>query len=133
MSIEATRLAIQRIALTLPGMRAAPERPQEQIHAWPVAFTFFSNGRENKSSATRRVKLYTYVTEIHVSRTDLGRDIANSEPYIESFPTALWADPTLGGAVATINEIRATYGPLGWGGMETFGVRFEIDCKHLTT
>jgi hypothetical protein len=38
-------------------------------------------------------------------------------------------NPTLGGNVSTINEIRRTFGGLVWGDVDTIGYRFELRCK----
>jgi hypothetical protein len=121
---------LQATALTLPGMRSAPELPPEKAAAYPFAVTFPYQGDWDGLSGGWMIGLHTLATEIHVARKNLPYDVAKVIGYCETFANALLRDPTLGGHVDTINGgIRYTFGPMNWGGQETIGYRFEINVK----
>ena len=124
--------AIQDVALTLSGVKEAPDYPTEAMNQFPFVVTYAASGTWERESDWKK-GLHTIFAEIHVSRELLPRAIAQTMPYAETFPNALLNDPTLNGTVDTIvGEIRYTFGRLSLGGNqdEHIGFRFEIQVKQ---
>ena len=130
--LDATR-QLQDLVIGLDGIEAAPEEPVEGNIAFPFAVTYASKGRIQFNSSGWGNYLHTIICEIHFSRSMLALAIATAMPYIESFVSALIADPTLTSTVSTINEVRYNFGALEWGRSNNIGIRFELDVKlHQT-
>ena len=124
--------AIQAKALALEGMREAPDYAPEQLNVFPFAVTYAGSGRWEQMAGWKR-GLHTVVTEIHIARKDLPRDISTAMPYCETFPNSLLADPTLGGVIDAINDVSYVFGPLDWGQTKTIGFRFSITLKQQSS
>jgi len=122
--------AIQTHALALSGMKEAPSYAPEKLSDFPFAVSF--PGRGSWGRVTDRKKgLHTIITEIHVARKDMARDLKLVMPYSELFPNAVLGDPTLGGDVDTVIEMRYTFSALNWDEeTQTVGWRFETDVKQ---
>ncbi len=127
-----TTAAINHIATmltALPGMKSAPALPPESTGMFPFGVVYEARATTNTLAYGSADDLVTLFAEIHVSRTLLGSAIATAMAFRDPFLKALIADPTLGGSVSTINEIRRVFGRLASGSVETIGYRFEIDIK----
>lgn len=122
---------IQVLVRALGGIRGAPNEPPEKLNRFPFAVAFAGRGTwAGGSPAGEKRGLHTIIVELHVARKDLPRDVAAAMGYTESIPNTILNDPTLNGNVDAVNEIRYTFGPLGWGTAETLGFQFEIDVKQ---
>lgn len=120
---------IQTLVAGLAGMRLAPSMPPDAMSAFPFGISYISAVDARKTTASNKVYLYTIVTEIHVARKDLSRDVDKLDAYPTSFPDAIWADPTLSGAVDTVNQITGKLVPAEWGGVDTLAWHFETEVK----
>ena len=129
MTIEAAIADLQASLLSLSGMKAAPAAPTEGTGAFPFAVSYERVGTLNIRSASFGDDLATIFCEIHVARQSLPQDIALAMTFRDAFLRAILADPTLGGTVSAVNQVRRTFGAMEWGGMQTIGYRFEIDVK----
>ena len=114
-------------------MREAPTTPNEAQILFPFAITYDRSGELILQSSSWAYDLATIVSEIHVARQILAKDIALAMTFREPFLRALIGDQTLNSQVASMNAIRYAFGKLEYAGDETIGYRFEIDIKlHLT-
>ncbi len=130
MTISAAVLNLQAKLRAL-GIQNAPDAVPESANAFPFGVSYLNKGNLEIEAGWFK-HIHTIFTEIHVSRNLLPAAIDKAVSYIEPFFTAVSDDPTLGGSVATIIEVRYTFGRLEWGGVETFGERFEIDVKLMS-
>lgn len=132
MSLPDAIAALQTVAASLDGIQAAPESPPESVEVFPFSVAFARSGAYEPQSASFADGLHTIFLQIHCDRTVLNYAIERATPYIESFPRAVLADPTLGGAVSEVRAIRYAFGALKYAGTDTIGAQFEIDVKiHL--
>lgn len=131
--------AVQAIARALGGVRAAPENPTETANAFPFAITYPLRVGATPVTGSQTRRLNTLVTEIHCARLLLPAAVAQATVFGDTFPAAIWADPTLGGACNHVNEVRGEFvamvyggstGAGGVGGLPTIGWRFELDLKQ---
>jgi hypothetical protein len=120
---------IQALAKALAGIRAAPARPTDATGAWPAVLSYIGAVDVSQQSATHRTRLFTIVTEIHVPRKDLSRDVAKLDPYPTAFPDAVFGDVTLSGAVDTVLSCKGQLLAGEWGGIETLKWAFNTQVK----
>lgn len=123
---------IQTLARALPGVRAAPDFPPGVAPPGVFAVaTVSSAGTTLISAGLRRVKA-TIVCAILKPFKDLARDTEEMLPYYEAFVDQIEADPTLGGAVDTVDttaDIRGRMGVWPYNDIPHFGWRIEVDIK----
>jgi hypothetical protein len=129
MTIQAAITNLQAKALALTGVKAAPDKPPEGTGAFPFAVSYERSGTMVLRSANFADDLATIFTEVHVSRQILPVAINTAMALRDPFLVSIRDDPTLGGSISTVREVRRTFGRLEWGGIETIGYRFEIDIK----
>lgn len=123
---------LQKCALAISGMRAAPPTPTESASVYPFAVSYERAGRLALRSSGFGDNIVTIYTEFHVSRQLLPRAIEQAMGMRDEFIRSIIADPTLNGTVSTVQDVRWTFGRLEWGGVETIGYRFEVDVKIPT-
>ena len=126
MTLQAAIAATQVIVAAVTGIKQAPAYAPEQISEFPISIAYAGQGRVEFGPGGGMKALRSIVIEIHVSRLDLPRDLQEVMGYADSVPSALLADPTLGGTCSTFESIDYDFGPLGYGSMETIGFRFII-------
>lgn len=134
MSLDGARLRLQALALALSGVRAAPDSLPANFTAYPIAITFAGAMNGQRHSAAHSTRLVTLVTEVHIARKDLGRDIKIIQPLMQAFVTAVLADVTLSGNVPSLIgpfPVRARMTPMEYGAVQTFGFRCEVDIHIL--
>jgi hypothetical protein len=124
---------VQIIAAAVTGVVAAPKLPPEQINQFPFAVAFPGDGEMNIEMGSLMDGVHNIVLEIHVARKDLPRDVDKAGVFIDSIPKALWSKPTLNGRIRWFTKISYKFGPLGWGGVDTLGIRFTIHGIELAT
>lgn len=124
--------AIQNIAAALSGMRAAPAYAPDSINQFPFAVSYPAHGSVGGTDFHQA--RYTIVTEIHVSRRDLPRDMATLMPYVELFTQAVLASPTLGlSATALAGTIEFDFAVMEWAGVPTIGFVFKTPVKQVAS
>lgn len=129
--------AIERLqfhALACTDVKMAPTDPPENAGVYPFAIAYPESGTLQGESGNLLRGVHTVAVEFHVNRTVLPLAVSQSRGYIEEYGYKLACDPTLNGAVDTIQltaEQQVTYefGRLEWAGVETIGVRFHIPLK----
>ena len=129
MTVQAAILNLQAKALALSGMKSAPDAPPDAAGAFPFAASYERIGKMVTHSYGFSHELVTIFTELHVTRQNLTVAIDTAMPFRDPFLVAIRNDPTLGGTISTIEEVRWTFGALKWGTVDTIGYRFEIDVK----
>lgn len=129
MTIEAAITNLQSKLLGLSGMKSAPDKVPEGTGPFPFGVSYERKGELSSHSAAFGDELVTLFSEIHVSRAMLSAAIVQAMSFRDPFLKAVINDPTLGGSIATIRDVRWSFGVLQWGGVETLGYRFEIDVK----
>jgi hypothetical protein len=124
---------VQTIVSGVSGIRAAPNYPPENINDFPFAVAFPGDGEFDIEMGNLSDGIHNIVVELHVARKDLPRDVATAGAYIDSISLALWSKPTLSGRIRWFKKISYKFGPLGWGGADTLGIRFTIHGIELAT
>ena len=120
---------IQASVLTIPGIQSAPVTVPEAPGGFPFCCSYPRKGSLKTEGAGWAHSFHTIFTEIHVSRQLLSLSVMTAIGFLDPFFKILIADPTLAGTVSTIQDIRYTFGKLEWAGIETIGIRFELDVK----
>jgi len=120
---------IQTYAGSLSGIRAAPKEPPDQMNVYPFAVCGFRRGTVTIAPAGTMKLLGTFVCQIHVARKDLPRDYRVAMPFGDTFLAKILQNPTMGGKVSTVIEVRPRFVEMTYGGIETLGWDFEIDVK----
>jgi hypothetical protein len=129
MSLVAAIADLQTKALSISGIKAAPDTIPESANVFPFAISYPRLGRFEFQSAGFGFAYHTIYTEIHVNRTMIGAAVTQATPFIEAFYAKLLADPKLSNSVSEVQAIRHTFGQLAWANVQTIGTRFEIDVK----
>jgi len=129
MSVDTALANLTSKLAALPGMKSAPTLIPEDPGVFPFGIAYERSGVLVARAAGEANDLATLFVEIHVARSLLGQAIQLASTFRDPFLLALIADPTLGGSVSTMNDVRRTFGVLEWAGVQTIGYRFEIDVK----
>ncbi len=126
---------IQTLAAAIVGITEAPANPPEGIAQFPFIVTYPESGYitevtwSTTPGASSAMGFHTVVTEIHVARQILPKDVAKAIPFGELFWKKVGADPTLNGIVETIapvdEEMPYRFGRLTWAGEEHIGYQIR--------
>ena len=108
--------------------------PPEKLSEYPFAIAFARSGRVQVKPVGTKRSLDTLVLQLHVARMgELNQEVEQLMFYSDDIPMLILNDPTLGGSVDVIREMRYTFGGLNWGGQDlTIGWEFEIDVKRIS-
>ena len=125
--------AIQDIALTLTGIRAAPDYAPDKLPPLPAVITYPARGNfEGLGGAGYSHDEHTIYSEFHIARKDLARDLATLIPFIDTFRNAIVAVPLLSNTVTSILfpvEYEILEREIGIGN-KTLALRFIIRIKQ---
>lgn len=134
--VEGARLYLQTLAASLSGVRVAPSRVPDSMTAWPFAITYVQRGVATRHSGALVRTIWTFVTEFHVARLDLGRNIETGQALLVGFMAKVWdfgsppaQSSQLGGYAVMVGDTRGFMAEMEYGGIPTYGVRVEIDAK----
>lgn len=116
------------VALKVKDIRQAHAEPPEKLSAFPCSLTFPLAGSISLESGFTEEE-HTFVTEIHVARKNLGRDVEKLQPVLRDFAVAVANSNNLDWLVTAIRGMRYTFGELGYGTDKTFGWRIETDVS----
>ena len=123
---------IQSQFAAIPGIRAAPNEPLDKIDPFPCVLTFEQSGTvdlEEPYSSSYGPQTAVIVSELHIQRTDLPRNIRQAMTFREAMLRVIMNNPNLGNAVIVAKRARWTLGPMNWNGIDTIGYKFEIDLQ----
>lgn len=129
MTLAAAITRIQYHADLCTGVKYAPVAPPETVGALPAVFAYPTSGTINLLSYNSINSFDTVTVDYMTPRTLLDVAQANCLTFIEEFPKKLALDPTLNGAVTTINDLSYTVLDAQWGGVEVRVVRFSVPTK----
>ena len=126
--------AIMAICQAQAWIKQAPDDPPGAATQFPFA-ALFPGHFTSQRNAGFLTNLHTVHLEIHWSFRDLPRNTADAKDHLGALLAALWADPTLGGTVATIQDsgIDGDFGPMMWGAVDTLGYVIRITFKQQPT
>lgn len=137
MTIAAGVLRLQDIALecTTVSIKSAPDWPIENVDPLPMAISRIE-GVSSYVMNRMIVMLTTIIVEFHFSRVNLKLSYQQSDAIAIEFTRRLAGDPTLGGAVDTIEMNRerpltAQAGITEWANTATRTVAFAVIVKTL--
>jgi len=118
---------IQDEMISLARMRRAPDKPPEQIAAFPFAVCYPESGEYTQRSYVMQ-GLHTIAIEVHVQRKDLPRDYSTAMTFAKSVPNEIF-DAINGAlsAIVTVGSISYTFGPMAYADVETLGFRFRLE------
>lgn len=131
MSLTGAISDLQTKALQIPRIRSAPDKIPESMSVFPFAVCYPRVGRLEGQSHGFGLGFHTLVLEIHVNRQILGLAVQQAQSFIEPVFEKIISDPRLNNQISTVTEMRYTFGRLEWAGVETVGIRFEVDVKIL--
>jgi hypothetical protein len=128
--IDVTR-QVQKYMKTLKAIKDAPSEPPSKVSDFPFAITYPQSGDiEWGPGYGGKLGLHDLVVEVHVGLKDLPDAVATAIPFIDSVPNLLMSklmtDNKWNGHIDTFQGISYTFGPLGYGGLETIGPKFII-------
>lgn len=133
-AVAAIRAALAGIVPTEP----VASQPPDLIGVYPALIVYPQPGTWTLTahSGDSGRPLYggdhTIVVEWHRSLTDLAEAVAATTPVADAIPAALLAAfhrHRLDGTLTRLTAIRCeTFGELGWGSDQTFGVRLLVDA-----
>lgn len=103
------------IRASIPDIKKAPDKPPETSAVFPYAISLPGDGSWRVQSQGWREAQHRVITEIHVARGILPKDVDRALPLHEKFVEAIFSDPSLGGLVEGVLSIDYTFGWLDWG------------------
>jgi len=122
---------LQTHAITA-GAREAPTDPPEGNAGFPFSICYPDNGTIFGESSGARRDIINLVLDYHLSRQNLPLNVQAALSFLETFPSLLVGDPTLGATVDTIildTGISFNFGKMEYGSLQTIGFRFTIPIK----
>ena len=135
-------IAAMNAALTgVAGDERIPDAPPDQLGDYPKLLIYPQPGRwiphahAGDDGGPLYAAEHTLVVEWHTRRNDLAQAVTETTPVADAIPLALlrdYAAHRLNESVTTIEQIRCeTFGELGWGSDQTFGVRVLVDVTLI--
>ena len=119
----------------LSGSPLAPTSPPEAINSFPVAVTYYTGGTFDYSQSGPAIGLHDINVDLHVGRSHLPHDEAYARPFILRMLVAMAANVQVSSTCEYCLLDAYEYGRLGYGKVETFGIRFKfkVKIKHSVT
>jgi hypothetical protein len=109
------------------GILQVPVNPPDTINVATFALVYAANGTIDNGVIGAKKSLHNIHVLVLTKRTDQARDMARVKPFIDLIPSALLADPTLGGTVQTFDGIDYDLYPNDdYAGVPVFGYVFTI-------
>ena len=128
MTIPAIVAAIQDVALTVAGIRAAPDVPPEQLaeSGNVLAVCYPGEGEMTLLTAGRQKGNHTLHLSVFTAQRNMAADWARVIALGDAVATALLANSTLAGSALQIERVRYTFGSVDWAGHPMFGWLFVV-------
>lgn len=126
------RLQELALACTSTTIKAAPDYPPEDAAKFPIAIAHIAEGSGSADNASNARLLLTVHVDFHFSRVSLKSAYTQINLIIPEYLERLCGDPTLGGAVQTINfPVTFTVMPMEWNSIITQMVQFAVPLKFM--
>jgi len=130
-----TRLRALASGCTSVTIKSVPVTPKENIDPLPMAVVRI----ESLTGHVENMALYCLVTavvEFHFSRVNIKQSYEQSDAIFVEFMQRLGGDPTLGGAVSTIqvsreSPVQANAGVTEWQDVTTRTIQFLVTFKSV--
>ena len=129
MTVAAVITQLVTVEAALSGILQAHDETPEGLGALPAFINYPLRGEVIGGTPGQIKGIHTVRAEVHLTRANLPTAESLARPYIDSFPKAIWDDPTLGGTVDTVIRVGYEYGRLEFGDKIHLGVQFEIEFK----
>lgn len=124
--------AIQDAALTVSGIRAAPDYAPNNMSHYPFVVAYPDSGVYTGDTGAGTIRgIHNVKVELHVSANDMPQALKQIDKYVEAIPKKIMDDPTLSGTVSTIGgddvePIVYQYAAFEYAGVKTIGIEFTI-------
>lgn len=119
--------AIQDEVSAITSLRLKPDYAPERIAVFPAIITYARNGHAVTGEYGIAEYRHNIVSEVHIARKDLERDLATLMPFIEDVIEELTlGDTTLGAIVEEFDRISYEVGPSKYADADTLCIRFVI-------
>lgn len=128
-ALESVLEKLAEIEGQIEGAAEAYAYQPEAMAVFPCFINFPVRGIDTREEATTVRSMYTLGVELHVTRTILPQSERLCRPFVIRFADAIWQDPTLGGIVTTVLQVRHGLMPILFNSEVHAGIRFEIDIK----
>lgn len=131
MSMADITAKIAAKALSIPGIKSAPNIPPEQPGAFPFVAIYPAEGNMDVRPHGEFVLVtHTIFVEFHFTRAMILDAIARAYAIYPTVIQFIAGDPTLAVATIVLKGLRYKFGRLEWNTIETIGYRFEIDYSE---
>jgi len=130
------RLALLALACSSSDVtiKFAPVKPVDDATTLPLVISHIISGQGNANNSTTLQFEPVVAVDFHFSRISLRQAYTEIDAVVPAYMARLAGDPTLGGAVDTI-QFPVTYEvtPADWDKVTTQMLRFSIPLKTLET
>jgi hypothetical protein len=136
MSIDSAITRLQSLALqTSITVRSAPAKPVSDASVLPMSIAHLRSGEMRGGDTTMNVQMHTVGVDFHVSRISLRQAYTELDAIVPEYMNLLAGDPTLQGAVDTIDLANVTYSiqPAQWDTITTLAAFFSVPIKIMGT
>lgn len=116
---------------TVEGIRTVYENPPDNLAVFPCGVVYAVSGTFDAAPVDVDRSIHNINIEIHIAKRDLLQSLNLSEPFIEKVPSLFLSDPTLGSTAQTYLRISYLFGRMGWGNLDTVGVKFTFEGVKL--
>lgn len=128
MTIQAAIEAVNDIILAnVTGVKGALDYPPDSLPEELVMLTYYGGGTSETQSSGMTKDLFDIISELHVFRKDLPRDMRLLMENLDDVRDALHTDPTLNATVSTFGYVEITPPmPADYNGMQTLMMRYIL-------
>jgi len=112
-------------------VRHAPAYPVDDASVLPMAIAHLASGRMLGGDATANIQVHNIGVDFHVNRQSLRQAYAELDTIVPEYIDLLAGDPTLAGAVDTIQIDNVIYNiaPAQWDRVTTLCAFFTVPVK----
>ncbi len=128
--VDSIIAALVVLEKAVAGVREAYDSTPETLNVFPCFRNMLRTEETGWGSFGRLEVRYNILAVCHVARVYLPSDEVLCRPIVNKFRAAVFADSTLGGLVANVEKMTATYGAAEWADETHLVIRFELECLH---
>ena len=119
--------AIQDEVSAITTLRLKPDYAPEIISVFPAIITYARSGKAITGEFGIAEYRHNIVSEVHIPRKDLARDLTTLMPFIEDVIEELTlGDTALGAIIEEFDQITYEVGPSKYADTDTLMIRFVI-------
>ena len=108
-TLEAVVAAVQDLALTVTGIKQAPDSIPSKLGGGITVVTYPESGVVGSNSAGWSTELHTIALDLFVPGSDYGQTYKFGSPFLAALLRKLIQNPTLGGTVQTYDTLTYTF------------------------